>query len=80
MFGAAFFFQAVGDGQDGIHINGAVVICVYDFLLGSSGQVSRPPVSPEIIGDAVKGIVLCKEVDAPVLVRIDAEQEKYSRA
>src|SRR3989339_1127428 len=60
------------NGQDGVRIDGAVIICKYNPVLFVAVHPFTPAVSAEEIGDAMEGVRLCKGIDSAVSVGIHA--------
>ena len=67
--------QLSGDGEDGVCIDGAVVVGEDDAVLTIQVQPRAPAVSAQVAGDAVERVRFGEEVDPAVLVGVHAVGE-----
>ena len=67
---AGFILEFLSHCENGVGIDGTLVVTEDHFALSAFIHGDLPAVLPQIIGNAVGGIGLCKEIDAAVIIGV----------
>jgi hypothetical protein len=65
-----FVLEFLSHGENGVGIDRTLVVAEDHFALAAVIHSALPAMLAQIIGDAVEGIGLCKEIDAAVMIGI----------
>jgi hypothetical protein len=65
-----FILEFLCHCENGVGIDRTLVVTEDHFALAAFIHSALPAVLPQIIGNAVEGIVLCKEIDAAIIIGI----------
>ena len=65
-----FVLEFLSYGENGVGIDRTLVVAEDNFALAAFIHSVLPAVLPQIIGNAVEGIGLCKEIDAAIIIGI----------
>ena len=65
-----FILEFLSHCENGVGIDRTLVVTEDNFALAAPIHSALPAVLPQIIGNAVEGIGLCKEIDAAIIVGI----------
>jgi hypothetical protein len=65
-----FTLEFLSHCENGVGIDRTLVVTEDNFALAAFIHSALPPVLPQIIGNAVGGIGLCKEIDATIIIGI----------
>ncbi len=71
LLGAGFTLELFGHRENRIGVNKTLVVFQDDLKLAASIHGAFPPVPPEVVGNAVEGIRLCKEIDPAVIIAVN---------
>jgi len=67
---AGFVLEFLSHCENGVGIGRTLVVTEDHFALAAFIHTALPAVLPQIIGSAVEGIGLCKEIDAAIIIGI----------
>jgi hypothetical protein len=70
LFAVGFILEFLSHGENGVGIDRTLIVTEDHFTLAGFIHVILPAVLPQIIGNAVEGIGLRKEIDAAVMIGI----------
>ena len=65
-----FVLEFLSHCQNSVGVNRTLVVTEDNFALAAFIHSALPAVLPQIIGNAVEGIGLCKEIDAAIIIGI----------
>lgn len=65
-----FILEFLSHCQNSVGVDRTLVVTKDNFTLATFIHSALPAVLPQIIGNAVEGIGLCKEIDAAILIGI----------
>jgi len=65
-----FMLEFLSDCENGVGIDRTLVVTENDFALAAFVHGALPAVLPQIIGSAIEGIGLCKEIDSAIIIGI----------
>ncbi len=67
---AGFILEFLSHCENGVGIGRTLVVTEDNFALAAVIHRALPAVLPQIIGNAVEGIGLCKQIDAAIMIGI----------
>ena len=65
-----FILEFLSHCENGVGIDRTLIVTEDNFALAAFIHSALPAVLPQIIGNAVEGIGLCKEIDAAIIIGI----------
>ena len=65
-----FILESLSHCENGVGIDRTLIVTEDNFALATFIHGALPAVLPQIIGSAVEGIRLCKEIDAAMIIGI----------